>query len=128
MIATTGGCSIHPLHHEVECERDFQYFQSWCLSHTHLPIYSVVIYVLAIYLGSLWMKNRPAFDLRRPLFLWNAALAAFSIIGCIRTGTELIHVLSTTGFYGSICYPSTDNVTSLWRYAFVMSKFAEVSR
>jgi len=82
--------------------------------------------MVAIYAGTLWMKNRPAFDLKKPLFLWNAGLAAFSIIGFLRTGTELFHVLSTNGFYGSICYPSTDNVTSLWRFAFVMSKYAEL--
>ena len=125
-ILSTEYCSIHPLHHEFECGKDFAYFQSWCLSHPHLPIYAVIGYVVAIYAGSLWMKSRPAFDLKRPLFLWNATLAAFSIMGAIRTGTELVHVLGTTGFYGSICYPATDNVTSFWRFAFVMSKYAEV--
>jgi elongation of very long chain fatty acids protein 6 len=90
-------------------------------------MYSVIVYLVAIYAGTQWMKHRSAYDLKRPLFLWNAALAVFSIMGTIRTGTELFHVLSTNGFHGSICYPSSDNVTSLWRFAFVMSKFAEVS-
>jgi len=72
------------------------------------------------------MKNRPAYGLKTPLLLWNLALAIFSIAGTIRTGTELLHVLSTTGFYGSICMPATDNLTSLWRFVFVMSKFAEL--
>lgn len=119
-------CSIHPLYHEFECRTDFKFFQSWCMSHPYLPIYAVVGYVIAIYAGSLWMKNRTAWSLKKPLFLWNAALAVFSIIGTIRTGTELAHVLSTTGFTGSICYPASDNVTAFWRFAFVMSKYAEV--
>lgn len=120
-------CSIHLLYHEFECSQDFGTFQSWCLSHSYLPVYAVVGYVIAIFAGSAFMKNRPAFDLKFPLFLWNACLALFSIIGAFRTGTELMHVLSSNGFYGSICFPSTDNVTSFWRFAFVMSKFAEVS-
>ena len=125
-IVLAADCAMHPLYHDAECAWDFKYFQSWCLSHPLLPYYAVIAYGIAIYVGSACMKQRPAYDLKTPLFLWNACLAAFSIMGTLRTGTELAHVLSNNGFYASICYSPTDNVTSLWRFAFVMSKFAEV--
>jgi hypothetical protein len=40
-----------------------------------------LIYVIAIFYGKNWMKNRPAFDLRKELISWNITLAVFSIIG-----------------------------------------------
>jgi hypothetical protein len=39
------------------------------------------IYVIAIFVGKHWMKNRPAFDLRNELVAWNITLAAFSTLG-----------------------------------------------
>ncbi len=39
------------------------------------------IYVVAIFYGKHWMKNRPAFDLRKELIAWNVTLAVFSTLG-----------------------------------------------
>jgi hypothetical protein len=49
-------------------------------SYSRSLIYALV-YVLAIFYGKHWMKNRPAFDLRKELISWNITLAVFSTIG-----------------------------------------------
>jgi elongation of very long chain fatty acids protein 6 len=82
--------------------------------------------MVSIFGGSHWMKNRKPFDLKRPLLLWNMLLAVFSITGAFRVGTELIHVATTSGLHGCLCYRATDNLTSLWIFAFIMSKYAEL--
>jgi hypothetical protein len=50
-------------------------------------IYALV-YVIAIFYGKHWMKNRPAFDLRKELISWNITLAVFSIIGKIHLANK----------------------------------------
>ena len=36
------------------------------------------------------MRDRPAFELKRPLLAWNAALAVFSILGFVRFGEVIL--------------------------------------
>jgi elongation of very long chain fatty acids protein 6 len=76
----------------------------WVGQHWKLSIYASVIYVILIYLGQSWMKNRPAYNLRTCLTFWNVILALFSLIGFARTAPELWHVLHEPyGFYTSVC-------------------------
>lgn len=120
------GCSRHVFKQEFESKFDLSTLQSWCSSHPYFPITGSILYLISIYAGSLWMRDRKAFDLRRPLLLWNTLLAAFSIIGTIRVGTEFYHVSRESGLHGCLCHPATDQVTSLWIFAFIMSKYAEL--
>uniref|UniRef100_A0A1I7Y9K5 Elongation of very long chain fatty acids protein n=1 Tax=Steinernema glaseri TaxID=37863 RepID=A0A1I7Y9K5_9BILA len=50
----------------------------------HHTITISALYFLAIKGIQRWMRDRPAYQLQKPLFLWNAALAVFSIIGFLR--------------------------------------------
>lgn len=68
---------------------------------------------------------REPFNLRRPLALWSACLAVFSIAGAIRTWTEFLDTYSRGGVYLSTCTPTfitEDRVAGLWTYLFVLSK------
>ena len=51
------------------------------------------IYIALTFAGKRYMSNRPRFELRSMLILWNALLASFSIFGFIRIGSEMFHVL-----------------------------------
>jgi hypothetical protein len=62
------------------------------------------------------MKERNAkFELRTPLFLWNALLTAFSFWGVCRSLPELIHTTNHHGFMYSVCDPTYKRgITGLW--------------
>ena len=65
--------------------------------------YASLVYLLVIFGGQYWMADRPRFEMRRVLFIWNSTLALFSILGACRTVPEFLHVLTTEGTYHSMC-------------------------
>lgn len=94
-----------------------------------VAFYYVGIYMAFIFFGQLYMQNRPRFELRRTLIVWNSLLAAFSIMGACRTLPEFIHVLRNHGIYHSVCVPSfieQDKVSGFWTWMFVLSKLPEL--
>lgn len=67
-------------------------------------IYASLIYIFTIFSVQRLMKDRQPFQLRGALTCWNLMLAAFSIMGFLRTAPELFHVLKGEfGWYKSIC-------------------------
>ncbi|KAJ8359536.1 hypothetical protein SKAU_G00160610 [Synaphobranchus kaupii] len=82
------------------------------------------LYAATIFGGQHFMRERQKLDLRRPLVLWSLGLALFSIIGTVRTGRYMLHVLNTSGFKQSVCDQSfySAPVSKFWAYAFVLSK------
>ena len=51
-----------------------------------------------------WMRFRPRYEVRSLLVVWNVALAAFSLVGVVRTLPEFARALQT-GIYFSVCDP-----------------------
>ncbi len=49
------------------------------------------------------MKNRRPIKLEKTLILWNGALAIFSIFGFFRIGQEVLYLIKTSGYYGTVC-------------------------
>lgn len=112
-------------------EADFIYQDSriWMKKNWTSAFYLCGIYLVFIFGGQFWMRNRPKFELRAPLAVWNSALAIFSIIGAIRTASELVHVLRHFGLFYSICnqdYAEQDHVCAFWSWLFVLSKVLEM--
>jgi len=69
-----------------------------------LAIYAPVVYIALIFGIQRYMKNRPAFELKYPLFLWNLCLGLASFFGFVRVLPAFIGVLSEpNGLYNSIC-------------------------
>ncbi|KAI6656438.1 Elongation of very long chain fatty acids protein 3 [Oopsacas minuta] len=85
------------------------------------------VYLAIIYFGTMYMKNRPPFELRRVLYCWNLFLAVFSIIGAIKTTPRIVEIALNTGYISSVCF--TDGhihpEVALWSYLFVFSKVWE---
>lgn len=77
----------------------------WMIKNWTNVFYFCGIYIILIFGGKHYMQNKPRFELRRVLSIWNTALAAFSIIGACRTAPEFFHVLKNYGFYYSVCIP-----------------------
>jgi len=79
-------------------------WRKWMGTNWSLSIYASILYLMIIFSVQKLMKNRQPFQLRRALTCWNICLAAFSIMGFLRTAPEIFHVLkSEQGFHKSIC-------------------------
>jgi len=113
-------------------EQDFEHTEvkSWMQENWRsVCAYASALYMLLIFGGQAYMANRPAFQLRGLLTVWNCTLAIFSIMGASRTLPEFIHTFSTQGFYHSLCVPSfieRDRVSGFWTWMFVLSKVPEL--
>lgn len=75
----------------------------WMRQNWHTSIYYAIVYVVAIFLGQAYMKNRTRFELRGALVAWNLFLAIFSAIGSIRTWPEFISALTNQGLAHTMC-------------------------
>jgi hypothetical protein len=81
-----------------------------------LSIPYALFYIIIIFIGQAWMKNRSKkFELRGALIAWNTFLAIFSFWGACRCVPELLHSLNKHGFHHSLCNPVLkEGVTGLW--------------
>ncbi|XP_041707778.1 elongation of very long chain fatty acids protein 6-like [Coregonus clupeaformis] len=97
--------------------------ENWSKSFMFCGLYAAIIFG-----GQHFMRERPKLNLRRPLVLWSLSLAIFSIIGAVRTGWYMFHVLNKSGFKQSVCDTSfySAPVSKFWAYAFVLSKAPEL--
>jgi elongation of very long chain fatty acids protein 6 len=89
---------------------------------------TIGIYIFAVYYGQKWMESRPAYNLKIPLFFWNAGLCVFSIVATVRGGPELLFLLAQPdGVYRAVCDRVTHNyATSFWLLMIVLSKVVEL--
>lgn len=109
-------------------EIDPFWWHDFVSTHWALAVYAGVAYLVTIFGIQHVMKNRPAFDLRIPLFWWNIGLGIFSIVGFSRFLPGFINVLmQSDGFYNSICVKKDTNIPmGFWTLMFLLSKFWEL--
>ncbi|KAL8597376.1 hypothetical protein ACOMHN_056139 [Nucella lapillus] len=90
-------------------------------------VYSA-FYVIVVFGGQIYMKNRPRYELRPALALWSTILAVFSIIGTIRTLPEFIYAIDKHSWRYSVCVPSyfKSIPAGFWSCLFVVSKVFEL--
>lgn len=107
---------------------DTRWWLQFGMSHWYYSIYASVSYVIAIFAIQWYMKDRPAFQLKTPLFLWNLCLGLYSIIGFCRYFPAFVSIFSKpNGFYNSICARSDLTIPfSYWTILFVGSKMVEL--
>ncbi|KAK2866728.1 hypothetical protein Q7C36_002784 [Tachysurus vachellii] len=102
----------------------FKWFEeNWTTSFVLCAVYATVIF-----LGRYLMRDRQKLDLRVPLVLWSLSLAVFSIIGSVRTGSYMLHLLSDGGFRQTVCDTTfySAPISKFWAFAFVLSKVPEL--
>lgn len=95
-----------------------------------IPVAALVAYGALCVFGRNAMKNRPAWQWRSWLAVWNFSLSLFSFIGAIRTAPQLVHNLSTMSLKENLCADPRSaygsGSTGLWVQLFVLSKFPEL--
>ena len=99
---------------QFEDEFDHIEAKDWFTRYWTICFYYVGVYMLVIFTGQQLMANRPRYELRGALIVWNLLLAAFSIIGTCRTIPEFVHVLREYGLYYSVCVPRFVHFLSTW--------------
>ena len=101
--------------------------KQWADDIKHTSIIISAMYVFLVFAGQRIMKNKQALDLRMSLFLWNAILAVFSIVGALRVVENWLNSLPE-GLLYSVCDNSlfTDHRTALWTFLFGLSKAYEL--
>ena len=104
----------------------FHDYQQWLANNVKVPIIAVIIYLAFIWLGTKFMENRKPFNLKWSLFVWNAGLAIFSIMGSIRAAHDVLYLTSNFGFNESVCQCFPHNVRGFWMFYFALSKVVEL--
>ncbi|KAI3362869.1 hypothetical protein L3Q82_001909 [Scortum barcoo] len=143
------GSDLHLSEFSFERRFDERGALRWMQNNWSSSFLFSALYAALVFGGQHYMKARPKMNLRRPLVLWSLSLAIFSehklntqvclesfprqpqspcIVGAVRTGSYMFHILSTSGFKQSICDQSFYNgpVSKFWAYAFVLSKAPEL--
>jgi len=89
------------------------------------------LYLVSLWLGGAYMKDRPALDLKVPLALWNLFLAVFSLVGALRTVPHLALMLSSYGLDYTVCRAAVASYGSgaagFWVALFIFSKYFELA-
>lgn len=115
--------------YNYEADFDYHYWQTWMGNNWTLSVYFAVAYVILIYLGRTWMRNRQPYKLQGPLILWNVGLAVFSFVGFMRTLPELVHLMQSkdNGFHLSCCMKDEMHMgTVFWTLMILLSKVVEL--
>jgi len=114
-------------------EYDTKYiFKIWAYMDANpwIPMVAICIYVVAIFGGQRYLKDKPAWNWRKSLAAWNLLLSVFSIIGFIRTVPQVFHNLYHYSMRDNVCENPYVILgvgpVARWGFFFLMSKFAEL--
>ena len=100
----------------------------WLDDYRWLSVCASVLYLLLLYVGQRWMRDKPAYKLRHVLVAWNAGLAVFSMVGASHLLPPLLESFRRGGIARSVCYwPLLDSPPfGLWVFLFILSKVVEL--
>ncbi|KOX68278.1 Elongation of very long chain fatty acids protein 6 [Melipona quadrifasciata] len=121
--------SVHNISYK-RLRKNFDYKQSqiWMKDHFLYCSLCCVLYAILIFVGKYYMSNRPKYDLRSVLALWNASFALFSIIAVCKTVPAALSLPQYHGFYYTTCVADVGTKNSIlryWGYLFTLSKLVE---
>lgn len=104
------------------------YGVTFAKEHMSLPFIICGCYLGFIYKFSNYMKDKPAFKLKKSLIYWNSALCIFSFIGALETAPLLFNLIyNSNDFKDTICKnPSQLWGKNPWVGLFVYSKIPEL--
>lgn len=99
----------------------------WTLNNWTLSIYYSIGYIILVFLGRRFMRNREKFRLNRSLIAWNILHSVFSVLGAIRLVPGFVDMLYTQGLDYSICEAKYDyGIIGEWSSLFVISKMVDL--
>lgn len=124
-----GVTTFFSLLHYIEDKFDNDAGLAWYHRFWYFSCINSAIYVLLLYVGTRWMKNRKPYNLRRTLVLWNTGLAAFSVIALVRTDSiGLAKRALTESLEDVSCHTEIYSIRYqiLWGFLYTFSKLIEL--
>nr|XP_020460440.1 elongation of very long chain fatty acids protein 6-like [Monopterus albus] len=116
--------AVYDFERHFDQRRALQWMQeNWTTSFAFCGLYVVLVFG-----GQHYMRERPKLNLRWLMVLWSFSLAIFSIMGASRTGLYMLRILTTRGFRHTVCDTRfyTTPVSKFWAFAFAVSKVPEL--
>lgn len=116
-----------PFLSRFEEEFDFENKIELTKRYWWISIILSAIYLVLIYYGVRYMRDRPAFDLRRPLAIWSTVLAIFSFFGALHVLPEGIYAVQH-GLHYFFCVKKSiviNRTLQFWVWWFSVSKVIE---
>ena len=114
---------------KIESQFDEKKSIPWMHARWHWSFYFSALYLLLIYLGRRYMKDRTPYHLRRELCMWSTLLAGFSIYASIRVYPHSYFMVKSNGWQHAICdsycYVGS-NGGGIWSFVFPFSKLLEL--
>ena len=124
--------SVIPFLEPIESRFVWKRAQPWLSAeYGKISAYLCTVYLILMFLGKRWMRDKPAFSLRRPLTMWNTGLAVFSIVGFLTQILPLVRNVMDNGFRHSVCndwiHHNPENAhLALWSLLLYLSKAVEL--
>lgn len=97
--------------------------------HWHWSIYYSIIYLLLIYGGQKYMKDKKPYNLRRALCCWSAGLSMFSFYSIYRVYPLAYRMIYLGGIQHAICDSCSYSGSAgggMWAFLFPLSKLPEL--
>ncbi|KAI6183594.1 Elongation of very long chain fatty acids protein [Aphelenchoides bicaudatus] len=109
---------------------DYNYERSkqWLMEHEGFLLKSIAFYVVSIFTIKFVMRDRKPFNLERPLILWNAFLATFSLLGFLYTFPFFLKTIREHGLartYTHVNDVFKNPLAGYWSFLWVCSKIPE---
>ena len=112
----------------IEVRYDENSADKWMSRYWWLSVIASAVYVLLVRAGRSWMRDKSALSLRRPLVMWNTALAVFSFFGVMVTLPPVATGLWERGLGHTVCNRLLFSTPqrSLWCFLFTVFKMVEL--
>eukprot|EP00698_Gefionella_okellyi_P006514 TRINITY_DN15850_c0_g1_i1.p1 TRINITY_DN15850_c0_g1~~TRINITY_DN15850_c0_g1_i1.p1 ORF type:complete len:340 (-),score=58.55 TRINITY_DN15850_c0_g1_i1:126-1088(-) len=102
----------------------------WVQTHSwQFPVVALSLYLLMVYLGPRWMKNRDEFKLNGFLKWWNFFLFVFSAAMFVPWAYATISFTITKGYFEMVCMPHSElmfGYPCFVGWLFALSKYIEL--
>lgn len=101
----------------------------WMSRHWQWSFYYSILYLLLIFVGQKWMKNREPYNLRRALCMWSTGLSVFSFYAIIRIYPHARRMVYLSGWEHAVCDTNSyigSVGAGIWAFLFPLSKLPEL--
>ena len=122
--------TIGKTYHSFEIDYDPVFVRDKMINNAWIPLVAITLYAIGIVGGKAYFANRPAWNWRKGMAMWNLGLSIFSGIGFLRTFPQLVHNLIHYTATENLCHDPESQygsgATGLWVQMFILSKIPEL--
>lgn len=114
---------------KIELSFDEKRAIKWMNARWHWSFYFSALYLLLIYSGRKFMKDKKPFNLRTALCMWSTGLSIFSLYAIYRVFAVARTMIHLGGFQHAFCDTNSYIGTTgggLWAFLFPLSKLPEL--